>query len=145
MMTATAEPPIDELDPSECWRLLGSTDLGRLAVRNGEEIDIFPINFVVHDDTLYFRSAPGAKLIDLSREPHVSFETDGVVDRKRWSVVVKGVARRLDSDSEIRTSGVLELDSYSPSTKWNYVRIEVAQISGRRFTRSHAHTHGGGE
>lgn len=129
-----------ELDPSECWRLLESSDLGRVAIRNGEDIDIFPINFLVHDGTIYFRSAPGNKLIDLTMEPRVSFESDGIADRNRWSVVVKGVARRLSSEAEIRESRVLTLESFSPTDKWNYVRIEVAQISGRRFRRqSRAH------
>ncbi len=137
-MTPTAEPhagAIASLTPEECWDLVATTDLGRIALRDGDEIDIFPVNFLAKNGAIYFKSAPGSKLIELTLNGNAAFGADGVANRKRWSVLVHGRARRLDSDEEIEESGVRSLLTYSPTTKWNYVKIEPTGITGRRFSR----------
>src|SRR5690606_34675519 len=48
----------DVLDERECWRLLRGRDFGRLAVRRGTGVDIFPVNYRCGPDAIYFRSAP---------------------------------------------------------------------------------------
>lgn len=121
------------LDETECWRLLAANGLGRLAVLGDDGIDIFPINYVVNDHVIFFRSAPGAKLAELTVNPEVTFEVDGTQRWKHWSVVAKGRAQRLGLDSEIEASGVLELEGDSPTEKWNYVRIVPGKVTGRRF------------
>jgi nitroimidazol reductase NimA-like FMN-containing flavoprotein (pyridoxamine 5'-phosphate oxidase superfamily) len=134
--TDASTGPINDLTVDECWDALGSTDLGRLAVRDGDDIDIFPINYVVTDHIVYFRSAPGSKMIDLTRSPRVAFEADGTTATHWWSVVIKGDAARLTFDTEIQESGVSRLRSDAPTTKWNYVRITPGDITGRRFPRA---------
>jgi len=140
---ATDRSDDEELSAERCWELLGGAELGRLALRTDDGVDVFPVNFLVTDGVIYFRSAPGSKLMELTREPAVAFEADGIADRKRWSVVVKGVARRLDSDPEIEASGVLSLHSLSSTEKWNYVAIRATSISGRRFSSARRHGAGG--
>ncbi len=135
-MPASAESALEVLGEEESWHLLASADLGRLAVSIDGGVDIFPINYVVADRVIFFRTAPGSKLMDLTRHPIVALETDGTHNRRRWSVVVKGSAVRLGSDEEIEASGVLTLHSLVPTEKWNYVRITVSSITGRQFTSS---------
>lgn len=125
---------VEELSESACWRLLGSATIGRLAVHDGAEIDIFPINFLVVDDAVYFRSAPGGKLERLAADGDVAFEADGRDGPRVWSVVLRGTARRLDDDAEIQRSGIRELRTAHDERKYNYVRIDVRSITGRRFT-----------
>lgn len=125
---------VDVLSADDCWAMLEKAPLGRLATRAGEGIDIFPINFTVRDREIYFRSAPGSKLVDITRASAVAFEIDGQHRRTHWSVVVHGTAERMSFDADIQSSGVLELETMTSSAKWNYVRITPATISGRRFT-----------
>ena len=132
----TTEPALAAVGQAECWQLLAGADVGRFAVVAGDGVDIFPVNFLVKNDVIYFASAPGSKLIDLTLNPQVAFEADGIADRRRWSVVVKGTATRLGFDTEIEESGVKELHSMAPTEKWNYVRIDPQVITGRRFTAS---------
>ncbi|MHC5797492.1 pyridoxamine 5'-phosphate oxidase family protein [Lacisediminihabitans sp. FW035] len=136
-MTQPTESPVDVLGDEASWHLLASADLGRLAVSIDGGVDIFPINYVVADRVIFFRTAPGSKLMDLTKHPIVALETDGTHHRRRWSVVVKGSAVRLGSDEEIEASGVLSLHSLVPTEKWNYVRIIASSITGRQFTSSH--------
>ena len=124
------------LDEDECWRLLAESNLGRFAVRVGDGVDVFPINYLIRDHDLFFRSAPGSKLIDLTREPQVAFEIDGQHARHVWSVVVHGTAHRLGTDHEIEESGIQSLQTAHPSEKHNYVRIRPESVSGRSFAKS---------
>ena len=137
-MTKAKDAPqrVEHLTTTECWRLLESTSLGRLAVEGSEGApDIFPVTFTVHSGSVYFRSAPGSKLMDIAARPAVAFEIDGEDPLSHWSVVIKGSAHRLDSDAEIHESGVDELASASPTPKHDFVRITPASVTGRRFRR----------
>jgi len=127
---------VRHLDTAECWRLLAGQNLGRFAVQGGDGVDVFPINYLVHENALYFRSAPGSKLIDLTHAPVVAFEIDGQLAHYMWSVVVHGVASRLDSDAEIEESGVMKLQPWYPDAKFNYIRITPSTVSGRKFAKA---------
>jgi uncharacterized protein len=134
--TTEAVAAVRILDDEECWRLLAATKLGRFAVKIADGVDVFPINYLTHDRELFFRSAPGSKLVDLTREPRVAFEIDGEHARHVWSVVVHGTAHRLASDHEIEESGIQLLETAHPSEKYNYVRIRPESVSGRSFAKS---------
>ena len=133
-MSNSASPVIEELSEDVCWELLDAATLGRLAVAADDGVDIFPVNYLVNDRVIFFRSAPGSKLVDITEHPSVAFEVEGTHRRVRWSVVVKGKAQRLGEDTDIEESGVLGLRSVSPTEKWNYVRILPTAVTGRRFT-----------
>jgi len=135
MNQITENTRITELDTDECWAALESQQLGRFAVRVGDGVDIFPVNYLLNNHTIYFRSAPGSKLLDLTNSPTVAFEADGRVQQRYWSVVVHGTAARLMSDADIEESGVLALRTWSATEKFNYVRITPTTITGRRFLR----------
>jgi osmotically-inducible protein OsmY len=124
---------VDELDPDACFELLGAEGVGRLGIRDASGVDIFPVNYRVHDSKVYFRSGPGVKMIRVAAAPEVAFEVDGHDAEWTWSVVVKGEAQRLDDDAEIIASGIQEVAPAHPSDKFNYVRIQPRQITGRRF------------
>lgn len=138
-MAHESVPVIHELTAEECWKLLNKEGVGRLATAvvdrttGNVEPDIFPINYLVHEQRILFRTAPGSKLIDLTAQPTVAFQTDGRRGRTHWSVVARGTARRMAFDSDIQESGILNLQSTLPTEKWNYVRIDVETITGIRF------------
>lgn len=137
-MTNT-EKGIEHLTTTECWRLLESSTLGRLALEGPNRApDLFPVNYLVHSGSVYLRSAPGAKLMDLAAHPAVAFEIDGEDPLSHWSVVIKGEARRLDSDAEIEESGIARLVAAHPTQKHDFIRITPASITGRRFRKAAA-------
>lgn len=125
---------VENLALDECWDLLAAHDFGRLAVATETGVDIFPMNYLVHDREIFLRSAPGSKLASITERPSIAFEVDGRRRRRRWSVVVKSEVERLGSDSEIVESGILGLKSQNPTAKWNYLRISPESVTGRRFT-----------
>lgn len=124
---------VEELDPAECFRLLATEAVGRLAVQEGTGTDIFPVNYVVHDGMIYFRSGPGVKVIRVTAAPDVAFEVDGRDGVWSWSVVVKGTAARVGDDDEVVASGVAEAPTAHPNEKRVHLRIAPRQVTGRRF------------
>ena len=126
---------VDELAPADCWALLRGTGLGRLATSVDGRADIFPVNYFVHEETVLFRTAPGSKLTNIELNPAVAFEVDGVDTRWRWSVVIHGSTDHLGNQADIIDSGVMELVSWSPTLKYDYVRVTPADITGRRIDR----------
>ena len=128
-----ADETVESLGTDECWRLLADSTFGRLAVTDADGADIFPINHLVRDRLVYFRSAPGTKIVSLTERPGVAFEADGVENRRRWSVVMRGAARRLATEAEIQASGIDALHTFTRSTKWNYFVITPRTLTGVRF------------
>lgn len=125
---------VEGLRLEECWAALASETLGRLSVLGKDGApDIFPLNYLVHEERIYLRSAPGVKIVDIVRDPRVAFEVDAIANGIAWSVVIRGTATRLDTDDEIVASGVHDLISANPTAKYNYFRIDPRQITGRRF------------
>jgi hypothetical protein len=98
-------------------------------------VDIFPVNYAVHNGAIVVRSTHGEKLLDLTIRPDVAFEIDGRDSLEVWSVVVKGVARTPELESELRELHELGLTSFSPVPKSVYVVIEPESVTGRRFTQ----------
>ena len=50
------------LSEEECWRLLMSNDLGRLAIVVDGWPEVFPVNYPSQVGSIVFRTAAGTKL-----------------------------------------------------------------------------------
>lgn len=123
-----------ELTHVECWKILGESGIGHLALRaQPVGVDIMPINYLVNDRQLFFRSAPGSKLEELVQHPHVAVQVERLQDGSWFSVVVKGQAARLGFDEDIERSGIVGLTPTQPGDKFNYVRIIPDAITGVAF------------
>ena len=127
---------LEELSEAESRLLLGSKDLGRIAVVREGRPEIFPVNFVLDGDVVIFRTGPGTKL-DWSVMGPVAFEVEDIDSETRggWVVEVKGTARDLTSAVDSRS----EREKALPLTPWvggehsNWVSIVRPEISGRRL------------
>jgi nitroimidazol reductase NimA-like FMN-containing flavoprotein (pyridoxamine 5'-phosphate oxidase superfamily) len=123
------------LESNECWALLRSAEVGRLAVSIGDRPDIFPVNFVVDHGSVVFRTAEGTKLAAAALGRAVAFEVDGfdADGGEAWSVVVKGAATELERMFEVFEATELPLFPWHTSPKPRFVRIEPESVTGRRF------------
>ena len=128
-------PSHEELPVEECFALLDSNTVGRLAVDIAGWPDIFPINYVVDGETIVFRSGAGTKLAGAVLNRHVAFEIDGYMpaDRCAWSVVVKGNAIEIESMVDRYRAEDLPLYPWVVSDKPDFVRIAPTEVTGRRF------------
>ena len=126
------------LTERQCWERLRTTSIGRLAVQTGGQPDIFPINYVVDDATLVFRTRAGTKLSSSVLLQRVAFEIDGYdpAHGQAWSVVVKGRARSVERLSERYEAEDLPLFPWVTFSKPEFVRIVPREVTGRKFQLS---------
>jgi nitroimidazol reductase NimA-like FMN-containing flavoprotein (pyridoxamine 5'-phosphate oxidase superfamily) len=132
-MRSATEEPITILSENESWNLLAGVTLGRLVTSANDQTEIFPVNFVVQNRTVLFRTAEGTKLISSAINKRVLFEADDHNVAEGWSVIVKGIARTLRTDDEIRQAERAQLLPWTATLKLHYVRVIPTSITGRRF------------
>ena len=119
------------LDPEECFVLLHWEVIGRLGVSIPDGApSIVPVNFLVDNRTIVFRTARGEKYQHLVSNP-VSLEVDRFDWYRRigWSVLVQGIAEEC---TEAEVAG-LELSPWAPGEKPHVIRIVPTTVTGRRI------------
>ena len=128
-----SDDSVRALKRDECIELLKESSFGRLATAAAGVVDIFPINYFADGTTILLRTAPGTKLLEMMVNETVAFETDWHGDAEAWSVVVRGRARLLESQTEIDEAERAPLRPWIPTLKYRFVRIAIDEVSGRRF------------
>jgi uncharacterized protein len=125
---------VEELSESECWALLRTTSVGRLAVWVEDHPDIFPLNYSVDHGTVVFRSRTGTKVSAALSDLPVALEADGydAENAQAWSVVVSGNAEEIQGQDLIDTTD-LPLFPWQAGDKGRFIRIVPTTTSGRRF------------
>jgi nitroimidazol reductase NimA-like FMN-containing flavoprotein (pyridoxamine 5'-phosphate oxidase superfamily) len=102
---------LEELDLSECERLLRRAVFGRCVLVAVGRPEIVPVNYTTHGDALWVRTSPGSLLDRYADGEPLLLEVDHV-DHARghgWSVVARGHGERVRegerTNAERRTSG----------------------------------------
>lgn len=129
------EPEVRELAVKDCWALLRTSGVGRLAVWVEDHPDIFPINYVVDHGTIVFRSGTGTKVSAALADAPVAFEVDGyeAASHEAWSVVLEGRAEGIREIEELMNTVYLPLFPWQAGAKGLFVRVVPTQVTGRRF------------
>ncbi|MGO4204576.1 pyridoxamine 5'-phosphate oxidase family protein [Rhodococcus sp. TAF43] len=125
--------PVAALTEQDALDLLSTERLGRLILVTDDRPDVYPVNYVVHDGKIYFRTAEGDKLTELTLKPMTTFQVDHADATSAWSIVVHGIARTLVRFDEINAAEEFALQSWVPTAKYNFVQIRPTEIHGRRF------------
>lgn len=112
---------------------LADVQPGRIVLQRKDALEIFPVNFVVDGESVYFRTAEGNKLFTINLGHEVLFEADGLDGQTAWSVVIRGTAEVLENRAEIEHAESLNLRPWAPTLKYNWVRVTAREITGREF------------
>ena len=85
-MGAIGTTAVVNLEPNQCWMMLRSCEVGRIAMSTADHPDIFPVNFVVHHGSIVFRIAEDTRLAEAALGRLVAFEVDGydIVSNEAW-------------------------------------------------------------
>jgi nitroimidazol reductase NimA-like FMN-containing flavoprotein (pyridoxamine 5'-phosphate oxidase superfamily) len=132
-MTAIDEG-LQILDEEECWRLMRTARVGRVAVGMGAVPAVFPVAFIVVGSDILFFTGSGIKY-DAAREGRsVSFEVDeiDVVAEMGWSVLAVGPIAPASSVSKARAQA-LGLYAWAAGDRQQLLRIRPDFLSGRRI------------
>lgn len=128
---------VEHLGAEECWVLLSLHPVGRIGVLVDSAPEIYPVNHVVDERSILFRTDGGNKLQGIDRSPSVCFEADGLNldDHTGWSVLVKGRATELSSPDDIRRAEGLPLRFWGIGDKPHWIRVVPREVTGRRIHR----------
>lgn len=127
----TREAVLAELSPEECWSLLATRLVGRLAVGGRDDCPlVLPVNYTVDGDAIVFRTDDGTKLRALG-VGRASFQIDHFDPHLAtgWSVLVRGDVYHATS-WEI---AALDLEPWVPGAKSTWIRLRAREVTGRRI------------
>ena len=127
----------DDLEEAVCWRLVSRVAVGRVGfVYDGEPV-VLPVNSIVVDGKIAFRTAGDSMLHDLGDGARVAFEADHIdaVAESGWSVLVRGNLWEV-VDDELRDLLIgASTHPWAPGPKDRWMVIEPSIVSGRSITR----------
>ena len=114
--TGDSAGQLEQLDEAECLRLISPGGIGRLAYNGRHGLTVSPVNYVLHDGTIVFRTAHDSPTDEDLRtgiadaEYKVAFEIDQIdaAAKEGWSVLVRGSAHHVSTEAE--RASVLEVD-----------------------------------
>lgn len=126
---------LEAIERHECMALLRHAYVGRVAVVVDGEPLVLPVNFVVDDDTIVFRTAEGTKFDACVHNARVAFEVDQIDIRSHagWSVLVRGRAQEITDPDELTKARRLPLNPLARAPKPHFMRLEPDVVSGRRI------------
>lgn len=126
------------IDDDECVRLLGAAPWVRVAFIADGVPEVLPVNVLVRDDGIYFRTATGSKLGTAAAAGAVTVQADGGDEHTRigWSVVVHGHASIVTDQDVEEALLALPFEPWAlPDDRDFWVRVDMASMSGRRIVR----------
>jgi len=135
-MSVHAATVFEELTPDACLTLMAGVPVGRVAVSVQALPVILPVNYVVRDGDVVFRTTAGTKLAAATAGTVVAFEVDQYSPdgASGWSVLVQGRATEITDAEEIARVRELPLLAWAlDGAADHYVRIHMTMVSGRRF------------
>ena len=125
----------EELSEAQCWSLIGGKETGRIAFLQDGRLLVFPVNYLVHNKSVYFRTSEDSGLALLPGDLNTSFQVDAHDGDAMagWSVLVSGRANAV-TDEELLTRlwGMRSTAPYGGGQRNLFVGIEPAQVTGRR-------------
>jgi nitroimidazol reductase NimA-like FMN-containing flavoprotein (pyridoxamine 5'-phosphate oxidase superfamily) len=127
----------EDLEYEVCWRLINRVAVGRVGfVYDGDPM-VLPVNCVVLDGNIAFRTAGDSMLHSLGEGVRVAFEADHVdpVAESGWSVLVRGELWELaDGDLRARLNDAPS-HPWAPGVIDQWMVIVPSIVTGRSITR----------
>jgi nitroimidazol reductase NimA-like FMN-containing flavoprotein (pyridoxamine 5'-phosphate oxidase superfamily) len=137
-------PVLEDLDETECLRLITPGGIGRIAYTGRYGPTVFPVNYRLHAGTIVFRTAQDSPTDEDLRtgiahaEYKVAFEIDEIdlAAREGWSVLVQGPVHHVESDTERAEVLQAGVETWPRGDRELFLRIVPSRITGRRIRRA---------
>jgi uncharacterized protein len=135
--TRGPEGRLAELSAFDCWHLIESAEITRIAWNGPRGVSVVPVNHVVAEGALWFRTAPYSALALECGGQSVAAEVDSVdpTTRTGWSVVVRGVAELVDADDA--PEHLVDFRVWPAGARNMFVRLEPVEVTGRKLLAAH--------
>ncbi|WP_404312044.1 pyridoxamine 5'-phosphate oxidase family protein [Agrococcus terreus] len=129
------DSPVHDISEDECLKLLAAFDMGRIAFRLGDELEMLPVHYHASGREITVATAPGTRLAAGMLTSGLLLEIDHIGVREAWSVVARGRARLLQEPDELAEAEALPIHPLIHVERRQFLRIPIDRITGRRFHR----------
>ncbi len=112
----------------ECWDLVRSRPVGRLAWQGSQGVTVIPVNYTVSESEIHLRTTPYSLMARDCVDREVAFEVDTVNEDERsgWSVLLRG---RCDRSERPPEGGA----PWATGPRVLALRVTVQTVTGRRI------------
>ena len=134
-------PESVEMSTEECQRLLRAGSVGRVAVSTPVGPHIVPVNYLVSEDAVIFRTSPYSVLGSHARNSLVAFEIDHLDPGQdhSWSVVVRGRCEFIDDPRDLETPGETKRPTaWAAGSRNLFLRLPLTEVTGRSLAGGRA-------
>ena len=130
-------PHLDILSSQECQAHLAGGGVGRFVFVDHDRPVALPVNFRMLEGDVVFRTR-ATGVLAAAAGARVGFEVDRIDDAmsEGWSVFVGGRARLVDDPGELDQIAMLGIEPWPGGRREAVIRIESAELSGRRIRRA---------
>jgi nitroimidazol reductase NimA-like FMN-containing flavoprotein (pyridoxamine 5'-phosphate oxidase superfamily) len=120
----------------ECLRLMAEADIGRIVFTAGALPAIQPVNYLLADNEVIYRTANGAKLAAATRNSVVAFEVDEIDPETHtgWSVVAIGPCHEITDPDQLAGLATQLPNPWATNHTGHTIAIEIEKITGRLIT-----------
>ena len=134
---APADAELIELDRAECLRLLAEAAIGRVVFTESALPAAQPVNYLLDDEEVVFRTANGSKLAAATRHHVVAFQVDRIDEAARtgWSVLGVGEAYEVVDPARLAELADRLPPPWVPGQGAHTISIPLQRLTGRRLGR----------
>ena len=123
-----------ELDRRECLELLAAKAVGRIAYAAGTGARILPVNYILVDDCVIFRTVPYGEIYRHALNSNCAFEIDEADEffESGWSVVASGRLELATEDDFAQMRYGKMPEAWAGGDRYMFLRLPCEHVSGRR-------------
>jgi hypothetical protein len=123
-----------ELDRAECLELLAAKSVGRIAYASDTGARILPVNYILGDDCVIFRTVSDGEIFRYALSTNCAFEIDEADEffESGWSVVAVGRLQLATEDDFAQMRYGKLPEPWAGGSRWMFVRLPCEHVSGRR-------------
>jgi uncharacterized protein len=122
-----------------CLQLLRTETIGRVAVIVGDDVEVFPVNYILDGDLIAFATNVGRKVSGMLA-CRLAFEVDSIdlAAHAGWSVIVHGVVESIEPYTDEEDGSAENIGKPHPwaGQKRLLVRVRPETVSGRRVSEA---------
>jgi uncharacterized protein len=127
---------LEELSQGECLLRLEANGVGRVAGVLDSRPYICPVNYVVHEGAIIFRTRIGSHLHKATLDSYAAFEIDSAdfMYHEGWTVLVQGRSSHVVDPADVITLARVCAAPWVDDARDSFVRIRLDQVRGERIS-----------
>jgi nitroimidazol reductase NimA-like FMN-containing flavoprotein (pyridoxamine 5'-phosphate oxidase superfamily) len=125
-------------------RLITPGGIGRIAYSGRYGLTVLPVNYIVHQGSIMFRTAQDSPTDEDLRtgiadaDYRVAFEIDDIDAgaREGWSVLIQGPVHHVESETDRASAMEAGLVPWPGGARELFLRLTPSRVTGRRIRRA---------